>query len=165
MKQGMKMFEMAIDLLIFLSVISSGLLVKSAVDPIATVISQQSQQRAVALEESQYSPYDSHIVSGSSLTTAVDRYSNNPAFYVYVQKISPATSNFGIVEGGIGTSCPSFNYTTGKLSYSSTTTCAVTSSNLSDSAHSSYVLPQARFKSTLVKDNNQRVVGIYFQEQ
>jgi hypothetical protein len=159
-----KFLEEVSGLLLTVLIISVGFGLWTLVKPLNYQTSEALAQQNSAIELAQFSSFDNHIVSGSQLVTAVRRYSYLPNFSVYVQKNTPSTVNFGNVPDATRTTCPGFNYTSGLLTYSGTVPCSTTQAQLDDATNPNYIPPQARFKSTLVKDRNNLITGIYFKQ-
>lgn len=163
-----KFLQWSIGLLITLSIISMGLLLWNKAKPIGDAAQRQAAEQAKLMSEAQFTAYDNQLLSGSQLLTAYRRYYMLDAFHIYVQTNRSGIRQFGMTpgapSGGAGSSCPSFSYSTGKLS-SGTTTCSITEDHITDVSGTNYVPPQAKFRTTLVRDGNDRIAGIYFKMQ
>lgn len=159
-----KFLQWTVGLLITLSIISAGILLWNKAMPISAAAQRQAEEQARLMYEAQFSAYDNQLVSGSQLLTAFRRYYNQEAFYLYVQTIRGTTRQFGMTPASSGgaSSCPGFNYSTGQVT-AGTASCSVTETSVTEVTNTHYVPPQARFRTTLVRDGNDRVVGIYFR--
>ncbi|CAH1207728.1 hypothetical protein PAECIP111893_02765 [Paenibacillus plantiphilus] len=163
-----KFLQWSVGLLITLAIISTGLLLWNKAQPIGSAAQQQAAEQARLMSEAQFAAYDNQVVSGSQLLTAYRRYYTLDAFHLYVQTSRGGTQQFGMTpsapNGGTGSNCPSFDYANGKIN-GGTTTCSVKEADVTTVTHSYYVPPQARFRTTVVKDGNDRIAGIYFKMQ
>ncbi|GKU78131.1 hypothetical protein [Paenibacillus sp. L3-i20] len=165
-----KFLQWSIGLLITLSIISMGLMLWNKAKPIGVAAQQQAAEQAKLMAEAQFSAYDNQLLSGSQLITAYRRYYMLDAFHIYVQTNQGGIKQFGMTPsapaGGVGPSaCPPFSYTNGTLGGGTSSSCAVLEADISNVANTNYVPPQAKFRTTVLKDGNDRIAGIYFKMQ
>lgn len=121
------------------------------------------QQQARLTVDAQYSAYDGQTVSGSNVLTAMRRYSNKQQFYVYIVGSSGA-SMIGNPSNS-STTCRQVDYTTSKVTGTTVNNCDVTLYRMEDETSGSFIPPQSNFKSTLVRDMSNNVVGLLFKQQ
>jgi len=143
----------------------AGVALWNKVVPIITTSNAQAAQQARAVADDEYSAYDNQITSGSQILTAYRRYSYHDVFYLYIQTNTNSwTLNFGMQPNESNSSCAGFDFSTGKLT-TGTQSCNITLNQVTNNTSSYYIPPQARFRSTVLKDANDRVTGIYFMAQ
>ncbi|WP_159887531.1 hypothetical protein [Paenibacillus puerhi] len=157
-----KFLYWTVGILITLAMISAGLILWNNAKPIGAAAQRQAAEQARLMYEAQFAAYDSQLVSGSQLVTAYRRFYSLDAFHLYVEMNSGAIQ-FGMTPNGDNTACPAIDYHTGKLNGSTMPSCNVTDANITNTSSGHYVAPQRRFRSTLVKDANNRVTGIFFK--
>ncbi|WP_128896796.1 hypothetical protein [Longirhabdus pacifica] len=149
-------------LVITLFILSAGILLYNLAQPMLWTANNQASDQARMIIDSEYTAYDYQIVSGSQLLTAYRRYGDQQDFTLYVKT---SNKNFGVYTDGTTGSCTNFDFTTGSLESSSTMACNVTQQQLMEGTSDYYISPQARFISTLVRDKNDIIRAIYFQQQ
>jgi hypothetical protein len=157
-----KFLYWTMGVLLTLAIISTGLLLWARAQPIGAAAQRQAEDQARMMSEAQFAAYDNQIVSGSQLVTAYRRYYSLNGFHLYVEKNGGAV-RFGMTPNGSGSTCPSIDFGTGTLSGGTMSNCGVTETTVTTSAATEYIPPQTRFRTTLVRDANHRVTGIYFK--
>ncbi|RUT39526.1 hypothetical protein EJP82_25950 [Paenibacillus anaericanus] len=150
-----------IGLLFTLVIIAAGIMIWNQTQPMLQMANRQAVEQAQAIADDEFSAYDYQLVSGSQVLTAVRRYAMKDVFYIYVKTTK---SEFIVKPSGTTTSCPRFDYTNGSI-VTGTTSCNITTRQMMDINDTNYVPPQGRFRSTLLRDDNDRITGIYFKQQ
>ncbi|WP_152392581.1 hypothetical protein [Paenibacillus guangzhouensis] len=151
-----------IGLLFTLVIIGAGIMIWNQTQPMMQMANRQAAEQAQAIADDEYSAYDYQLVSGSQVLTAVRRYAMKEVFYIYVKT---NTSEFGVRLSDAATTCPKFDYSSGTIDTSGITGCYTTTKEMMEISDTDYVPPQARFRSTLLRDGNDRITGIYFRQQ
>ncbi|WP_042203654.1 hypothetical protein [Paenibacillus camerounensis] len=157
-----------ISILITLAIISSGLFLWGKTQPVVELANSQAAAQARELSEQQYSAFDNQLVSGSQILTAYRRYESQPGFCLYVQRPNVYGQDAYYKEFSMNPSdegyCRNFDYSSGEfkegMDYRK-----VEDSDISDASGSYYISPQSRYRSKLIKDQNDRIAAIYFQAQ
>lgn len=152
-------------LLITGMIITAGILLFNKSTPVLNAANDQSATQAQMAIANKYVAFDNQLVSGSQVLTAYRQFQNEDIFYIYVQtNINHTVQNFGMTPSGMNTNGPNFNFTTGQFT-SGTMNCSTTQVQVTDITNPNYIPPQARFRSTLLLDENKLVTGIYFKMQ
>ena len=156
-------FKEIVALVFTLLVIGFGIQVWNIVSPVNDAIREQAIVRARMSEEAKYSAYNNHLLSGSAISTAVKKYADIPRFCVYVGTDS-TNSNFNrySYDGG---QC----YQLSSVSPPTASTTVLPSSNTYQQMVTEgtpvYVDIRNRYRSSLVRDGNDRITGIVFFRQ
>lgn len=116
------------------------------------------REQAILEEVAEYAPFDNRVTVGSQIITAMRKYSMNDYVTVYVKN---ASVSFAATPTGITKPVGTVDYSTGILTGGSTT-ASVKVSQMKDETSAYYILPQQKYQSQLVTDNNRVVVGILF---
>lgn len=154
-----------IGVILTLIIIGSGVLLLNRVMPVLSLANEEASVQVKLSQDSRYAAYDYQIVSGSKVLTAMRQYYDVDPFTLYVQiKSNGSTQNFGMTPSSNNEPCRSFDYNSGKFS-SGTTNCRVTENEVMDVTSTYYIPPQARFRATVVRDDNDRISAIYFKQQ
>lgn len=163
LKPGMKYIAMVIEVIMLLGVIGAGVSIYNQTKPVSAYTAEKARVQAEMQELAEYSPYDGHTVSGSSLITAMRRYALKQSFYIYVKQ---SASNMFIANPTNGsTTTLDFNFTTGQLRTTTTSSANITLSQMLTEGSTYYISPQDSYAATVVRDSNRRVTGIYFMKK
>ncbi|WP_341281073.1 hypothetical protein [Paenibacillus sp. FSL H8-0537] len=155
-----------ISILITLAIITSGMFLWSASQPVLQLANGQAAAQARELTEQQYSAYDNQLVSGSQIVTAYRRYATHEGLVLYVQFYkNGAYTNFGMRPDEVSSACRNFNYSSGQVTEGTSYNCYADEDDLTSSYSSYYISPQSRFRATLIKDANNTIQAIYFRSQ
>lgn len=146
--------------ILFLTVLSFGFYFFDVGKMIFGAVDENASRQSRAIVESQYSAYDSQIVSGSNVLTAMRRYSNKTNFFIYVWK--SGSGQFVAAPTGDGPSCRQIDFATATVSPTLINTCTVTESEMSSETSQYYVHPQDRYEAKIVRDASDNVAGIQF---
>ncbi|MBW7475212.1 hypothetical protein K0T92_10675 [Paenibacillus oenotherae] len=158
--------KMTISILITLAIITSGLFLWYQTQPIVDLATSQAAAQAAELKEQEFSAFDNQLVSGSQILTAYRRYWNHENFFLYVRTYNGGTATeFGMNPSGTSSSCRAFNYSSGRFEDTGTSSCYIDEDDVTYYSGTYYVPPQARFQSTIIRDDNDRIAAIYFREQ
>lgn len=150
-----------VSLLIALLILGFGIHLYNVLQPMYVSIEEDSAHQSRMVQESVFSPYDGHIVSGSQVHTAMRRYANRESFYIYVDK---SGTRFIANPSGLPGTCLNLNFNTEKLLTTPASNCNVTLDQMKQEGGTYYIYPQASFRSTILRDNNDRIAGILFVE-
>ncbi|MEK5061040.1 hypothetical protein BK126_26350 [Paenibacillus sp. FSL H7-0326] len=152
----------SIELVLTLNIISYGILLWNTTIPLRDSVSLQMVEHNQAIYDSKYAAYDYQDVSGSQILTAYRKYQNEPIFNLFVQTRHNGLRNFAVEPNHLTNTCSNFDYSSGALA-SGTTNCNIDELDLKQFGGSYYIPPQQRFSSTLIRDANNTVLGIYFK--
>lgn len=143
---------------ITLVIIGLGITLFTIFMPWSDYLKEEATSRAQLMETSRYSSFDGTTVSGSTSLSAVRKFYTRDYFFVYYNM---GTRNFVVNPSGVYTSAPAINFTTGQIQSSAV---SVVTANLEDETSPYYIPYQSRFKSTLVRDDNGKTIGILFRK-
>lgn len=155
-----------ISILITIAAISAGMMLWNKALIIRDEADDQVKRQSKAIAETQYSAFDNTLVSGSQILTAYRRYENKDVFSLYIQiQKSGSVQNFGMQPKGSNLSpCRNFDFNSGKLS-NGQSTCNVSEEQVTNVNDVHYIPPQARFRSLVIRDENDRISGLFFKSQ
>ncbi|NEZ44391.1 hypothetical protein [Paenibacillus alvei] len=167
MEQITGWIKWTVSVLLVVAAISAGMMLWNKAVIIQNVADDSARRQSKAIVETQYSAFDNTFVSGSQILTALRRYENKDIFSLYVQIQKPGVSvqNFGMQPKGSNLApCRSFDFNTGKLS-NGQSACNISEEQVTDVNDIHYIPPQGRFKSSIVRDENDRITGLFFKSQ
>lgn len=147
---------------ITLAMLSVFLSAIAIIRPVQDNLNDHIRIKAYNEQLAEFSAYDGHPVTGSSILTAMRRYAMKSYTFIYVNN---GGSTFVANPASGVASAPQINFSTGQVTSSSTVSASVSLEQMKLEGGPYYIAPQDSYKSRVVTDPNRRIVGVLFIKQ